>query len=142
MGETAMEEEAGRDAGRCRWRRAGSGRARRLVLLALPVMLVATLVERPVQAIMAGQEPNAFEKSLDVAVLRPLGGARLVAGTALYLPVSFFNALGQSFLELGGAIGLGEGANWSIFPETFELLIAEPYRYMLVRPLGEDLAGS
>jgi hypothetical protein len=109
-----------------------------LVLISFPVVSMAASA----QAATEDEDANYIGKTVDVALLRPLGAVRLAAGTALFIPVSFFNGLGQSSLAALGSMGLSSGANWSVFGESLDLLIVEPSQFLFVRPLGEDLSGD
>lgn len=91
------------------------------------------------EAEAADDEADWVAQSLDATLLRPLGAVRLVAGSLLYLPVSFFNGLSQSSVAALNAVGLASEPNWGIFAETLDIFVLDPSRFLFTRPIGEDI---
>ena len=83
------------------------------------------------QSTFLDQLENGAAKTFDLAILRPLGGLRLVVGMAAMVPMTIINTIALPFQPDSGA-----------YRETAELFIVEPANYVFRRPLGEDLAGS
>ncbi len=114
--------------------------------LLVPVLIVCLTgifsVPSDANAEAANVDGDWIAKSLDATVLRPLGAIRLAAGSLVYLPVTFFNALGQSSVATLNAVGLASDPNWGIFAETLDLFVLDPSRFLFTRPLGEDIYGD
>lgn len=117
-------------------------RRRWLATVLVLILMSGVPMAASAQAAAGSEDTDYIGKSVDVALLRPLGTFRLIAGSALFVPVSFFNGLSQSSLAALGSVGLSSGANWSVFGESLDLLVLEPSRFLFVRPLGEDMSGD
>ena len=98
-------------------------RKQSLVFL-LAAALLFTWTAAPVLAgekqYIAGEDRNAPAMMFDLVVLRPLGIAAMVIGTAFFIITIPFSALGGN---------TGEAA---------QKLVAEPAKYTFVRPLGAE----
>ncbi|MBI5560026.1 MAG: hypothetical protein HY883_01980 [Deltaproteobacteria bacterium] len=83
------------------------------ILAAAPVPLLAVEREKP--------EPSGDAVVIDLVFMRPLGLISLVAGTGLFIA-------GVPFTAPTGSLGTAA-----------RTLIAGPFRFTFVRPLGEDM---
>jgi hypothetical protein len=73
-----------------------------------------------------------FNTVMDVAVLRPLGGARLLIGGAVILPIS----------SLVNALAFPVERDPNVFVADWDRYVVEPAEYVFSRPIGEDLMGG
>lgn len=89
-------------------------------LLTVAIILVIVMTSSMVFAYEAGDPTNMMA---DTLVLRPLGFAALVAGSALYV------------VSLPAAL-ITKSAD-----KTFDTLVKKPYEYVFVRPVGELGSG-
>lgn len=112
--------------------------------LLVPILIVCLtgIFSVPAESKAAESDAHWFAKSLDASLLRPLGVIRLAAGSLIYLPISFFNGLGQSSVATLNTVGLASAPNWDVFSETLDLFVLSPGRFVFTRPLGEDLYGD
>jgi hypothetical protein len=77
------------------------------------------------------EEANIFAKAFDVAILRPLGGIRLVVGMTALIPTGVLYSLMLPF-----------NSDTSRFSEAAEILVVDPANYVFRRPLGEEFEGG
>ena len=68
---------------------------------------------------------DGYAAVFEILILRPLGFASLVGGTALFVGMSPLTALASI------------PAPHDAFPKTAELLVVTPARYTFVRPIGD-----
>ncbi|MEZ4353060.1 MAG: hypothetical protein R3F16_05225 [Myxococcota bacterium] len=81
-------------------------------------------------------------RAFDAAVLRPLGAVRLLAGAALWVPISVVQAVGDLARATGAPMGLSSGADGDRIRESFDLFVGDPADYVFTRPLGKDLGSG
>jgi hypothetical protein len=103
----------------------------------LPVLILFSLIAVGMPRVAEAEpeaEPTTEEtvsRSIDAALLRPMGFIRMLVGGALLVPVMAMNTL-----------GLPVSQDMTVYQDSLDTFIYAPYRYTFTRPLGEDLAGG